>query len=279
MWGAPARRWRGVTVPAGGETLPVDRRSVGTPTCRWWRARTAGYYREAGGILVRLPSQGRAVVPRWILGPRSSLGFPDWDGWRVPVGCDGPDSVVARRRRPPVLPAGPESLPDIGPLLGGHELRGFFTALNSLGILLSGSVGSFMTQWILDGEPPMDVTGMSGSHVPFAGQPRVPRGTGRRAWARCSAARRSRPGGRAPVTCGTRSCTHRWRMRARLVVLSGYEVRSGSPIRCIARATQSWARDQSFGRRQQHRAVRESVAGWTCRLARSSCKVRAPRPS
>ena len=59
---------------------------------------------------------------------------------------------------------GPESFtPDNGPLLGEvPELRGFFAAcgLNSLGILLSGGVGSLMAQWILDGEPPMDVTGM-----------------------------------------------------------------------------------------------------------------------
>jgi 4-methylaminobutanoate oxidase (formaldehyde-forming) len=59
---------------------------------------------------------------------------------------------------------GPESFtPDNGPLIGEvPELRGFFAAcgLNSLGILFSGGVGSMVAQWIRDGEPPVDVTGI-----------------------------------------------------------------------------------------------------------------------
>jgi 4-methylaminobutanoate oxidase (formaldehyde-forming) len=60
---------------------------------------------------------------------------------------------------------GPESFTaDNGPLLGeAPELRGFFAAcgLNSLGILLSGGAGSLLAQWIVDGEPPMDVSGIA----------------------------------------------------------------------------------------------------------------------
>ena len=58
---------------------------------------------------------------------------------------------------------GPESFTsDVHPLLGpAPELDGYFVAagLNSLGILLGGGVGTVMAQWIVDGEPPVDVTG------------------------------------------------------------------------------------------------------------------------
>jgi 4-methylaminobutanoate oxidase (formaldehyde-forming) len=60
---------------------------------------------------------------------------------------------------------GPESFtPDVMPQLGeAPELRNFFVAcgLNSLGILLSGGVGSLTARWIADGVPPVDVTGMT----------------------------------------------------------------------------------------------------------------------
>jgi 4-methylaminobutanoate oxidase (formaldehyde-forming) len=60
---------------------------------------------------------------------------------------------------------GPESFTaDNSPMLGeAPELGGYFVAagLNSLGILLSGGVGSVIAQWIVDGVPPVDVTGMT----------------------------------------------------------------------------------------------------------------------
>ena len=58
---------------------------------------------------------------------------------------------------------GPESFTsDVHPLLGpAPELDNYFVAagLNSLGILLGGGVGTVMASWIVDGEPPVDVTG------------------------------------------------------------------------------------------------------------------------
>jgi heterotetrameric sarcosine oxidase gamma subunit len=58
---------------------------------------------------------------------------------------------------------GPESFTsDVHPLLGpAPELDNYFVAagLNSLGILLGGGVGTVLAQWIVDGEPPVDVTG------------------------------------------------------------------------------------------------------------------------
>ena len=59
---------------------------------------------------------------------------------------------------------GPESFsPDNGFLMGeAPEVDGFFVAagFNSLGILTGGGAGSIMASWIVDGEPPVDVTGV-----------------------------------------------------------------------------------------------------------------------
>jgi glycine cleavage system aminomethyltransferase T/glycine/D-amino acid oxidase-like deaminating enzyme len=59
---------------------------------------------------------------------------------------------------------GPESFtPDLAPLVGEtSELKNFFVAcgLNSLGILSAGGIGRLLAQWIVDGRPDMDVTGI-----------------------------------------------------------------------------------------------------------------------
>ena len=59
---------------------------------------------------------------------------------------------------------GPESFtPDNGFLMGeAPELDGFFVAagFNSLGILTGGGAGSIMASWIVDGVPPLDITGV-----------------------------------------------------------------------------------------------------------------------
>ena len=127
-----------------------------------------GYYREeGGGILVGL------FEP--VAGPWSLDGIPpdvafaslptDWD--RI-----GPYLSAAMDRFPSLHDAGvrtmfcgPESFTsDHSPHLGeSPELRGYFVAagLNSLGILLSGGVGSLTAHWIVDGVPPVDITGLS----------------------------------------------------------------------------------------------------------------------
>lgn len=126
-----------------------------------------GYYREeGGGILVGL---FEPVAAPWSLeGMPGEVAFaslpPDWE--RV-----GRYLARAMDRIPALHEAGvrtmfcgPESFtPDIGPLLGeAPELGGFFVAagMNSLGILLSGGVGSLIAQWLVDGVPPVDVTGL-----------------------------------------------------------------------------------------------------------------------
>ena len=127
-----------------------------------------GYYREeGGGILVGL------FEP--VAGPWSVDGIPpdvafaslptDWE--RI-----GPYLTRATDRFPSLHDAGvrtmfcgPESftsdnLPQIGE---APELRGYFVAagMNSLGILLSGGVGSIVASWVVDGVPPVDVVGMA----------------------------------------------------------------------------------------------------------------------
>ncbi len=60
---------------------------------------------------------------------------------------------------------GPESFtPDLAPLVGEtSELENFFVAcgLNSLGILSAGGIGRLLAQWIVDGRPDLDVTGIN----------------------------------------------------------------------------------------------------------------------
>ncbi len=127
-----------------------------------------GYYREeGGGILVGL---FEPVAAAWALdGIPADVAFAslptDWD--RI-----GPYLTAALDRFPSLHDArvrtmfcGPESFTsDHMPHLGeSPELRGYFVAagMNSLGILLSGGVGSLMASWIADGVPPVDVTGMT----------------------------------------------------------------------------------------------------------------------
>jgi 4-methylaminobutanoate oxidase (formaldehyde-forming) len=126
-----------------------------------------GYYREeGGGILVGL---FEPVAGPWSVdGIPSDVAFaslpPDWD--RV-----GPYLSRAMDRVPALhevgvrtMFCGPESFTsDAGPLLGeAPELGGFFVAagMNSLGIILSGGVGSLIAQWIVDGIAPVDMTGL-----------------------------------------------------------------------------------------------------------------------
>ena len=127
-----------------------------------------GYYREeVGGILVGL---FEPVAAPWSLdGVAGDLGFtelpPDWE--RTAPYLEGALERIPSLRDVGIRLyfCGPESFTaDVHPLLGeSPELSGFFVAagLNSLGILLGGGVGSVIAQWIVDGVPPVDVSGVS----------------------------------------------------------------------------------------------------------------------
>ncbi len=172
MWGREVGAMAGVTVPLQA----AEHYYLITDTVDWAHPDLPvvedpdryGYYREeGGGVLVGL---FEPVAGPWSLdGVPPDLAFaslpPDWE--RV-----GPYLDRAMDRFPSLRDAGirtmfcgPESFtPDVMPQLGeSPELRNFFVAagLNSLGILLSGGVGSLIASWIEDGVPPVDMAGLA----------------------------------------------------------------------------------------------------------------------
>ena len=127
-----------------------------------------GYYRPEGdGMMVGLFEPRGAA---WSVdGVPDSFAFgtlpPDWERMgpflekalgRVPI----LENIGVR-----TFFCGPESFtPDLHPMMGpAPELDGYFVAagMNSLGILSAGGVGSAMAAWIVDGTPPVDVTGFA----------------------------------------------------------------------------------------------------------------------
>ena len=128
--------------------------------------RFAYYREETGGLMVGL---FEPVAAPWSLdGIPDDFSFgeipSDWD--RLAPFLDyamqilpGLDEVGVR-----TLFTGPESFtPDNGFLMGeAPELDHFFVAagFNSLGILTGGGAGSIIANWIVDGVPPIDVTGV-----------------------------------------------------------------------------------------------------------------------
>ncbi|MFQ5634674.1 MAG: FAD-dependent oxidoreductase, partial [Gammaproteobacteria bacterium] len=129
---------------------------------------TYTYYREeVGGLMLGLFEPGAA--PWKLDGIPEDFAFgeiePDWD--RV-----GPHLEKAYSRVPGALNAGvrklfcgPESFtPDLAPLVGETpELRNCYAAcgMNSLGILNGAGIGKVLAHWIVDGHPPVDVTGIN----------------------------------------------------------------------------------------------------------------------
>jgi len=130
----------------------------------------AYYLDEMGGLLLGL---FEPVAAPWGMDKTGGIpkGFsfgeipPDWDRMM-------PHLETAMKRIPSAQDAGvhkffcgPESFtPDMGPLMGeAAELKNFFVAAgyNSLGILLGGGAGRIIAQWIVDGHPPVDISGMN----------------------------------------------------------------------------------------------------------------------
>ena len=131
-----------------------------------------GYYRPEGdGMLVGL---FEPVGKPWHLdGVPHDFAFgtidPDWDRMAefLAPAMDRVPSLADCGVR--LFFCGPESFTsDVRPLLGpAPELDGYWVAagMNSLGILLGGGVGNLMAHWIVDGVPPLDVTGYSVGRV------------------------------------------------------------------------------------------------------------------
>ncbi|MEP7024673.1 MAG: FAD-dependent oxidoreductase, partial [Actinomycetota bacterium] len=151
------------TVPGMGQDLPV----IEDPD-------HYSYYRPEGdGMLVGL---FEPVAAPWSLDgvPRGfSFGKlpPDWERMEPYLG-------KAMERIPSLevtgvrtFFCGPESFtPDVRPMLGpAPELDGYWVAagLNSIGILSGGGVGLAIAHWIVDGVPPVDVTGFAIDRAPL----------------------------------------------------------------------------------------------------------------
>lgn len=122
---------------------------------------------EAGGLMIGL-FEGKAA-PWNVKSIPENFSFgeiePDWDRM-------GPYVEAAMSRVPATLKTGikkffcgPESFtPDLGPVIGeSPEIRNYFVAagLNSIGILSGGGIGRLVADWIINGKPDMDITGMN----------------------------------------------------------------------------------------------------------------------
>ncbi len=141
--------------------LPPNMPVFEDPSCH-------AYYRdEVGGLMIGL---FEPVCAPWMVDrvPEDfSFGEiePDWDRM-------GPYVEKAMSRVPVSLETGirkffcgPESFTaDLSPVVGeAPELQNFFVAagLNSIGILTGGGLGRIMAEWIINGHPDADVTGMN----------------------------------------------------------------------------------------------------------------------
>jgi heterotetrameric sarcosine oxidase gamma subunit len=230
-----------------------------------------GYYREeGGGILVGLFEPNAAP---WSLDQiPQDLGFavlpPDWDrmaGFLSDAMDRFPSLHDAGIRQ---FFCGPESFTaDNGPLIGEvPELRGFFAAcgLNSLGILLSGGAGSLVAQWIVDGEPPVDVTGISPDRMqPFMAS-RAFREERTKELLGTLFGDAAFPTFQPRLARNVRRSVIHDRLAdagAEFMVLSGYEVPEWFADPGVSHERpQGWGRDQAFDAvANEHRAVREAV--------------------
>ena len=131
------------------------------------------YYRdEMGGLMLGL---FEPVAKPWgIAKPGGIGGIPDTFSFgEIPPDWERmmPHLELAMKRIPIAKEVGvhkffcgPESFtPDMGPLMGeAPELKNYYVAagFNSLGILFGGGAGQIMAQWIVDGLPPVDVSGI-----------------------------------------------------------------------------------------------------------------------
>jgi 4-methylaminobutanoate oxidase (formaldehyde-forming) len=172
MWARQLGQEAGVTIPnqAAEHYYLITEKIAGLPPNLPVLEDPAsyGYFREeTGGLLVGL---FEPVCAPWNVGripDHFSFGEiePDWDRM-------GPYLEKAMARVPVTIDAGikkffcgPESFtPDLRPIVGeAPELKGYFVAagLNSIGILTGGGLGRVVANWIVDGDPGVDVTGFN----------------------------------------------------------------------------------------------------------------------
>jgi 4-methylaminobutanoate oxidase (formaldehyde-forming) len=184
MWARKIGKMAGVNVPLQPAehyymiTEPIEGIKVDLPVLV--DLDKYAYFREeTGGVLLGL---FEPVSAPWALeGVPEDFTFgeikPDWERM-------SPYIEEAMKRIPALEMAGihkffcgPESFtPDLEPLIGlAPELDNFYVAagFNSLGILLGGGAGKVLAQWIVDGVPEVDVTGIDITRMlPFQKSPK-----------------------------------------------------------------------------------------------------------
>ncbi len=172
MWARQLGELAGVSIPLQPAehyyllTEPIEGVDGGWPVLE--DPANYGYYREEGGGLM-LGLFEPACAPWNVGGVPADFSFgelpPDWDRMtpyleramsRIPVVA----SVGIKK-----FFCGPESFtPDLLPIVGeAPELKNYFVAagLNSIGILTGGGIGRVVAQWIAEGRPDIDVTGIN----------------------------------------------------------------------------------------------------------------------
>jgi heterotetrameric sarcosine oxidase gamma subunit len=172
MWARQLGELAGVSIPLQAAehyyllTEPIEGVDSGWPVLE--DPANYGYYREEGGGLM-LGLFEPACAPWNVGGIPADFSFgelpPDWDRMapyvertmsRIPVVA----SIGIKK-----FFCGPESFtPDLLPIVGeAPELKNYFVAagLNSIGILTGGGIGRVVAQWIAEGRPDIDVTGIN----------------------------------------------------------------------------------------------------------------------
>ena len=184
LWARQIAAMAGVSVPLQAAehsyliTEPFDGVSADMPI--WEDPDRFSYYREeVGGIMVGLFEPLGA--------PWKVEGAPgDFSFGEIPNDWDRLAPFLDRAMEPmPILKevgvkklfTGPESFTaDNGSLIGpSPEVENFWVAagFNSLGILLGGGAGHIVANWMVDGEPPIDITEVDIARVsPYEGTSR-----------------------------------------------------------------------------------------------------------
>lgn len=172
MWARQLGERSGVNIPLQAAehyylvTEPMDGIDASWPVIE--DPANFGYYREeTGGLMIGLFEP--ECAPWKVEGIPENASFtsiqPDWDRM-------GPYVERAMQRVPGAAETGirtffcgPESFtPDLSPIVGeAPELANYFVAagLNSIGILTAGGLGKAVAEWIVEGHPTIDVTGLN----------------------------------------------------------------------------------------------------------------------
>ncbi len=171
MWARELGKLAGVNVPLHASehyyliTEPIEGIHADLPIVED-PLRYAYYREETGGLMIGLfePVAG----PWGMKGIPKNFSFgeiqPDWDRLMPYIETAMGRIPISQNAGVHKFFCGPESFtPDMGPLMGeAPELKNFYVAagFNSLGILLGGGAGRIMAQWIVDGYPSVDVSGI-----------------------------------------------------------------------------------------------------------------------